>query len=534
MISNFSQRMSFLAVSAALAAALFPAAAHAVLVHRYTFSGNANDSVGTAHGTVVDAGAPTHAYLNGQLVLSGNTGQGSNGISEDAFVDLPNGIVSAAASGGTSGAISFEFWATVATQRTWQRFGDFGTADGADPMNPNDGENMSNGGGASDYMLITPNSGRFNNGLEMTNHDSTGPEPNAGIQGPYGIGAERHVVAVYDKNDTNGGANAGGTMRLYLQGTQVATGAISAVFDPNTLIDNNNWLGRSQWNDPVFDGLYNEVSIYNHAVTAAEVATNFTTGPVGGSPGLPVVTINRDTGGLTLATSSGTLRVLGVTINSPAGGGQLIPENWAPISGRLDAPINGGNGSFDADDIWQAGLVMPPAPNVLEEAMTFDGVGDDGGLLTTTPITLNTAGNRLWRQFFNENVNVILQAQVPGGQVVDLPAAVSFTGNGGVAWRRSDLNFDNSINAADYTIFLSNHRKPIDPLLTDAQSYVFGDISGDQDNDFGDFRLFQADYTAANGAAAFAALLASVPEPSSAALAALAVLGGVMRRRRSC
>ncbi len=42
-----------------------------------------------------------------------------------------------------------------------------------------------------------------------------------------------------------------------------------------------------------------------------------------------------------------------------------------------------------------------------------------------------------------------------------------------------------------------------------------GDLDGDGDNDFADFRLFQADYVAANGAAAFEALL-NVPEPTAA------------------
>ena len=44
-----------------------------------------------------------------------------------------------------------------------------------------------------------------------------------------------------------------------------------------------------------------------------------------------------------------------------------------------------------------------------------------------------------------------------------------------------------------------------------------GDLDGDGDNDFADFRLFQADYIAANGAAAFDALL-NVPEPATALL----------------
>ena len=63
-------------------------------VNLYTFNdGTANDSIGGQHGTVVDAGAVTASYFtNGNqrhLDLRGNLGQSSNGITNDAFIDLP-------------------------------------------------------------------------------------------------------------------------------------------------------------------------------------------------------------------------------------------------------------------------------------------------------------------------------------------------------------------------------------------------------------------------------------------------------------
>jgi hypothetical protein len=108
---------------------------------------------------------------------------------------------------------------------------------------------------------------------------------------------------------------------------------------------------------------------------------------------------------------------------------------------------------------------------------------------------------------------------------------VTFTGNGGQPYKRSDFNFDNALTAADYNVLLSNHLKTLTET-TAATSYVKGDINGDLRNDVNDFRLFKADYIAANGEAAFAALLASVPEPGSLSLlAAGAVMLGVRRRR---
>jgi hypothetical protein len=242
-----------------------------VPIHRYSFTNDVSDSIGGAHGTVVDAGTnPNFVFSGGMLDLSANTGQGSNGITEDAYVDLPNGIVSSAVSSGTNGAISFEWWATVAATHTWQRFGDFGTS--------NNGEDTAASGSASSYVLVTPNSGRYGDGLEITNHPaSNAGEPNVGVQGPFPIGEEAHVVAVYDHNDKSVGAN--GTMYLYLDGALKGSNEIHPDIDLRSLIDNNNWLGRSQWNDPVFDGSFNEFRIYDVALNEIDVQVTSILGP---------------------------------------------------------------------------------------------------------------------------------------------------------------------------------------------------------------------------------------------------------------
>src|SRR5687767_3770201 len=98
-------KQPFLTGGALLIAALASMAspAGAAVVHRYNFNGNVNDSVGTANGTLIDAGViPSATFTAGQLDLTGNVGDGSNAIVEDAYVNLPNGIISAAAT--TNGA----------------------------------------------------------------------------------------------------------------------------------------------------------------------------------------------------------------------------------------------------------------------------------------------------------------------------------------------------------------------------------------------------------------------------------------------
>jgi len=250
---------------------LVPVSSNAAIRHRYSFTNDASDSVGGAHGTVVDAGTTSNVIFNGGMIdLSANTGQGSNGITEDAYIDLPNGIVSAAAASGTSGAITIELWATVSATRTFQRFVDFGTS--------NNGEDTSASGDASQYLEISPNSGRFTDGLEITNHPaSNAAEPNVGMTGPFPIGVETHLAAVLDHTDTTAGAN--GTMTLYRDGALVGSNEIHPDFSLTLPIDNNNWLGRSQWNDPVFDGSYDEFRIYDTALSAGQVAASFRSGP---------------------------------------------------------------------------------------------------------------------------------------------------------------------------------------------------------------------------------------------------------------
>jgi hypothetical protein len=45
-----------------------------------------------------------------------------------------------------------------------------------------------------------------------------------------------------------------------------------------TLDDLNNWLGRAQFGDPLFDGTFNEFRIYDRALTAGQVLGNFQAG----------------------------------------------------------------------------------------------------------------------------------------------------------------------------------------------------------------------------------------------------------------
>lgn len=374
--------IGFVAGAAVLAMTALPA--HAVLVHRYSFDGNANDSVGTAHGTVVDVGVPTAVYTNGQLDLSANTGQPSNAITEDAYLDLPNLIIENAANSGTSGAITLEWWFTESTKRTWARIGDF-----AGPLAEGGSEGVTNNG-AVPYLMVAPSSGRSgaNTRIEMTNQVPGGEQMLSigGAAGPV-AGTQYHVVAVYNKNDTQGGANPGGTMNLYLNGVPATpggtnnSGQIQETFNLNDLNDEDNWLGRSQWPDPVFDGLFNEFRIYDNALNAFEVASNFAGGPdaLPVPVSLPTLVVNTVTGAAAIRNLSPNpltidyyeISSAGGSLNSAAGAWNSLSDQ--NIDAGLASDFNNSNTVDGADlTIWKGAF----GANANADA---DGDGDSDG-----------------------------------------------------------------------------------------------------------------------------------------------------------
>ena len=181
------------------------------------------------------------------------------------------------------------------------------------------------------------------------------------------IGVQHHVVAVWDKNDTDGGVNPGGTMHLYLNGAEILPGganvagsrAINPALDLNNLGDVDNWLGRAQWGDPAFDGAFNEFTIYDHALSPAEVLTNNGIGPV--PVPLPTLIVNTVTGATAIKNlANGAIDVDYYEIASP--GGRLNATTWNSLSDQgvdagLAADFNNSGGVNGVDlDAWEAGF----------------------------------------------------------------------------------------------------------------------------------------------------------------------------------
>jgi hypothetical protein len=224
------------------------------------------------------------------------------------------------------------------------------------------------------------------------------------------------------------------------------------------------------------------------------------------------VTINRATGNISLTNNgAASVGIKGVSILSDGGG--LNPATWTSIANNYDEPP--GNGSVDPDDPWT--IVTSTDSNLTEKEQSG---GNGGSVNVGQTINLGNA----WRKSRIEDVFV--QLELASGSLVS--AAVAYSGT---PISRSDLNVDGVVTAADWTLYYPNLLADLGSL-TDVGRALAGDLDGDGDNDVNDFSLFKADFDATNGAGAFNAMLAGVPEPSTFVLLFIGGIGTLLVRSR--
>lgn len=493
-------KLEILALALVIAAGAGVREARCELAHRYSFDGDASDSIGSAHGTIVDAGFTANAmFSGGQLDLSANTGEPSNGITEDAYVDLPNGMISPVASGGTSGAFSIELWATVSETHTWQRYVDFGTS--------NDGEDTSNSGSASPYVYIAPNSGRFGDGLASEAHE---PDQDGvtevGQGGPLPTAQEFHVVGTYDENDTS--ASPDGTLRLYQDGVLIGSAGLPPNLDLNTFTNDNNWIGRSQWPDSVFDGLFNELRIYDNVLSANDVATNTVFGP-DALPGgeLLSLTVDRSDGTITMTNNASLSLDLDFYQISSAGSA-LSVGGWESLDDQNYDAVDGPDGGSIAGDSDGEGWDAAGGSDATQLVELF--LGEAGSTIDGEE-TLS-----LGQAFGGGEEDLEFTFGLVGG--LRITGNVTYVGEPG-GGTDGDYNGDGVVDARDYTVWRDN-------LGSDA-TLPNDPTPGSVDAD--DYDTWVSNYGQTSGAAAAGS---PAPEPAAWVLSVLAV-GAIGVRRRA-
>ncbi|MCW1920986.1 PQQ-dependent sugar dehydrogenase [Luteolibacter arcticus] len=258
------------------------------LVNRWSFNnavGNAPagttiaDRVGTSTAAVVGLNA---SFNGSSLVVPGTTTGNQTPANIAAYVDLPNGLIS------TKTNLSVEIWATPVSVKNWQRLFDFGRMGQlqsgvrggmqvpAGEIQPNATQAPNDASSSDDFALAIHRTSTANTQRMMGRLDGL-TETGSNTGASLAAGTQYHFLCTFtDGLGTFG--SSGGQMAWYLNGTLVST--LDVDFHLAEVQDRNNWLGRSMYSaDSNANVAYNEVRLYNHVLTPAEITANIAAGP---------------------------------------------------------------------------------------------------------------------------------------------------------------------------------------------------------------------------------------------------------------
>lgn len=258
------------------------------LVNRWSFdqsAGNApagttaTDSVGSATATVVGLNA---TFDGSSLVLPGTTTGNQTPANIAAYVDLPNGLISSKTN------LSIEIWAKPVSIKNWQRLFDFGrmgtlsnAARGgssvpAGEIQPTATQAPSNAASSDDLALAVHRTTTANTQRVMARLNGA-TELGSNTGATLAAGTQYHFVCTFADGAGSYGSG-GGQLSWYLDGNLVST--LDVNFHLSSIEDLNNWLGRSMYSaDSNSNIAYNEVRIYDHVLSAAEIAADLAAGP---------------------------------------------------------------------------------------------------------------------------------------------------------------------------------------------------------------------------------------------------------------
>ncbi|MCX8108871.1 MAG: hypothetical protein N3G20_08710, partial [Verrucomicrobiae bacterium] len=229
---------------AALGGSLLVQNTQAALRHRYAFNEQygtttVQDSIGNAHGTVHGS-----AYvMDGAVYMDGSPG---------GYVELPAGLIT-----GYS-ALTFEAWASFGSNGNWSRLYDFG--------------DMNASGQGRYYVMFTPHSGSGDTRVSIAaadpGYDNEYVTIRPGVLDGLGV---LHIVAVYEPSRNYCAMYIDGKLVAVRHDVPLTLSSIQNVYS---------FLGRSLYApDAWMNGSILEFRIYDHALSAPEVAASFAAGP---------------------------------------------------------------------------------------------------------------------------------------------------------------------------------------------------------------------------------------------------------------
>jgi len=166
-------------------------------------------------------------------------GNYNNGLSLDGtangYATLPNDVVS------TLNDFTVSVWVKLNAVSTWARAFDFGT-------------------GTTKYMFLAPKSG--SNYLRYAILAPGSGEQQINSTATIGTGVWTHIAVTL----------SGNLGIMYVNGIEVGRNAAMTSKPSSLGSTNQNYIGKSQFADPMLNGFIDEFRIYNRALTAAEIA----------------------------------------------------------------------------------------------------------------------------------------------------------------------------------------------------------------------------------------------------------------------
>jgi hypothetical protein len=191
----------------------------------------ADSSVSGNNGTLRGSPRWVNGQIDGAVYLNGTTD----------FIELPIGRVIDSLTDCTIGG--WVYWTGFSATSGWQRIFDFGSS-------------------TSVYMFLSPsiNSGGPMRFAIRTAQIGSEDQITAGASLPSGW---HHMAVTINSTNT--------TITIYLDGVSIASSASVR----NKLSDlgstGNNWLGRSQYNDPYFQGYLDDFYIFSRVLSPSEI-----------------------------------------------------------------------------------------------------------------------------------------------------------------------------------------------------------------------------------------------------------------------